>query len=443
MNRGAPGDEAIVTSAGRVWTHAALAEEVGQRAAALSSAGARPGRVVAVALKEPAAMLIASLAVWETGATLAPLDTRASTEKSLARARPAVIVDGESARAAADFRAVPDEAGLLLFTSGSSGEPKGVLLARGGIVANIDAILDYLPVVRFPRTAIVLPLVYSYALVGQAFTTLRAGGTVLLVNDMPYPAKQLELMVRFGASGFSSVATSLRLVSRAAAAGAARPALGYVASAGGPLDGATRDLVREVFPAARLFNQYGLTEASPRVTALSDEEPPFWQGSVGRAIRGVEVEIVGGELVVRGPSTMLGYLDQPEETARVLGPGGLRTGDVGRMDADGYVWVEGRHDGVVKVGGERVGVEEVAAVLRAAPGVVDACVVAVPDELYGMRLVAFVEGDAAAEQAARLAARDGLPPAKRPARVIVLATLPRLPSGKPALAELKRMALEG
>ena len=399
---------ALVDSTGRVVETEELVARVAAQARELEAAGARPGRVVTVALKDPAAMLIAALAVWETGAALSPRP-----------GPPGVAVDRE----------VPVETGLLLFTSGSSGSPKGVLLSRAGVVANVDAILEYLPIAAHPRTAIVLPLHYSYALVGQAFATLRAGGTAILLGDVPYPARQIALMHAYEARGLSSVATSLRLLARAARELGA-PKLGYVASAGGPLDHATRDLLREVWPAAQLWNQYGLTEASPRVTAVSSDEPAFWQGSVGRPIRGVSVESVDGELLVRGPSTMLGYLDGEP----LAGP--LHTGDLGRVDAEGYVWVEGRRDGLVKVAGERVSVDEVAAALRAA--VRDACVVAIPDELTGVRLVAFVEGDAAA---ARRAAQS-LPPAKRPSRIVEVDALPRLPSGKPAVEELRRRALD-
>jgi long-chain acyl-CoA synthetase len=395
---------ALVESTGRVVTHEELVARVAERARELEAAGARPGRVVAVAEPTPAAMLIASLAVWRTGAALAP------------RAPAGVI-----------GREVPVDTGLLLFTSGSSGEPKGVLLSRAGVLANLEAILEYLPVAAHPRTAIVLPLHYSYALVGQAFATLRAGGTVILLNDVPYPARQIELMHALDARGLSSVATSLRLLARAARELGA-PRLGYVASAGGPLDAATRELLREVWPAAQLWNQYGLTEASPRVTAASSDEPPFWQGSVGRPIRGVSVEAQDGELLVRGPSTMIGYLDD----LPLRGP--LHTGDLGRVDAGGYVWVDGRRDGLVKVAGERVSVDQVAAALRAA--VRDACVVAIPDELTGVRLVAFVEGDPAA--ARRVA--HALPPAQRPARIIPVDEIPRLANGKPATDELRRRA---
>src|SRR5207248_5983158 len=119
--------------------------------------------------------------------------------------------------------------------------------------------------------------------------------------------------------------------------------------------------VGSAFGAVRFFNQYGLTEASPRVTAVSDDEPAFALGSVGRALPGISVFAVGesgarlptdasGELAVRGPSVMLGYLGDAAATARVLSTDGtLRTGDWGRVDRNGYVYVEGRKDGVVKV----------------------------------------------------------------------------------------------
>jgi acyl-CoA synthetase (AMP-forming)/AMP-acid ligase II len=123
---------------------------------------------------------------------------------------------------------------------------------------------------------------------------------------------------------------------------------------------------------------------------------------------------------------------------------GLRTGDTGRVDAEGYVYVAGRHDGVVKCGGERVSVEEVAAVVRRAEGVDDAAVVAVPDELLGSRLVAYVEASGP-DVVARVseAARRHLPAAKRPHRIVEIQALPRGPHGKVDLAALRRLAGAG
>ncbi len=341
--------------------------------------------------------------------------------------------------------------GLLLFTSGSSGPPKGVLLGRDGLAANVDAILRYLPLRPAHRTAIILPLSYSYALVGQALAGLRAGATLLLLGDQRYPTLQLDTMAWLEAQGLSAVPTSLKLLARARLESPQAPAprLDYLASAGARLDEQTVALARQAFPGARLFNQYGLTEASPRVAALGDDHPAFARGAAGFPLEGIEVWIAdeagarlpagqSGAVYVRGPSVMLGYLDDPDATARVLSAdGALRTGDVGFLDQEGALHVEGRDDGVVKVAGERVGLESIAEALPGVPGVRDAALVALPDEALGSRLVAFLEGDASRETV-RAAVR-GLRPAQRPGLVFV-AALPRTARGKIDLVELKQMA---
>jgi len=442
---GAAGATALIRSSGESLTYGELRASVARAAGQLRGAGA-----VGIAVADPCGFVVAALAAWEAQAAVVPLDVRAGAkwiDSAALRAGVSAIVraaspDGTLTVEARAGRPLDPRVGLVLFTSGSSGPPKGVLLSLKGILANVQAILSYLPVRDHPRSAVVLPLSYSYALVGQAVTTLRAGGTLLLLGDLAYPPLQLEAMARHEASGLSSVPTSLRLLASAAAESEKRPALGYVASAGAPLGAATVAAVRAAFPKARLFNQYGLTEASPRVTALEDAEEEFAGGSVGRALPGIEVRAAGdGEILVRGPSVMLGYLDDPEATARVLSADGeLRTGDVGRVDARGYLYVEGRADGVVKSGGERVSVEEVASAVRACSGVADASVVAVADELLGARLVAFVEAAEAALPELRRALRESLPPAKRPQRIVALEHLPRLPSGKVDLMALKAMA---
>lgn len=466
LARGAADATAIETSRGERLTYAELAAACEGAAAALRLAGAGPGRVVAVRVREPGPALVAMLAAMETGACVLPVDARAGDAglaATLERARPTALVreatlDGHlSFDGLGGARTLDEDAGLLLFTSGSSGRPKGVVLGRDAVAANVEAILGYLPVARHPRTAIVLPIGYAYALVGQALASLRAGGTAIMLADLGFPALQAEAMAKAGASGLSSVPTSLRWLAQGVLEldPADRPRLGYVASAGAALDAGTAALLAEAFPGATRFNQYGLTEACPRVTAIADAEPPFAEGSVGRPLPGLAVVAVDadgralppgavGELAVAGPSVMRGYLDDPEGTAGAFCAHGLRTGDSGRVDAAGYVWVLGRRDGVVKCGGERVSVEEVAAVVRRAPGVADAAVVAVPDEVLGARLVAYVETDVA-DVVARVseAARRHLPAAKRPHRIVALDALPRGPHGKVDLAALRRHAGPG
>lgn len=439
-----PSAPALITSRGQVLTYRELRQSAHRATCALREHGLAEGRIVAITVSDPAAAMIAVLGALETGATTLVMDPRAgeaTRAELLERAKPAAILseaglDGEiQLDLTEDGRFLPLEAALLIYTSGSCGEPKGVLLTAEAVLANLEAILGYLPVVEHPRTAIVLPLAYSYALIGQALVTLRAGGTLLMLQDLGYTAMQLEAMARHGAQGLSAVPTSLRLLAEAASQRGEHPPFGYLASAGSALDASTLAAVQAAFPGVPVFNQYGLTEACPRVTAIASTDPAFARGTVGRALPGMHVVAVDeagtvlppgetGELRISSPSLMEGYLDDPEGTERVMGPEGLLSGDLGHVDAEGYVFVTGRRDGLVKIGGERVSTDEVASYLNRQEGVREACVLALPDPRLGARLVAFVAGEGDVETIAREAAR-ALPPAKRPARVIVVETLPR------------------
>ncbi len=426
-----PGAPALVARRGAAPTPPAPPAVGAARAAGLPA-----GRAVGVCGATPTETLLDALAVLAAGAVLLPLDTRATPEdhRAIVERVHATGILGAPLR---DAPPLDPRAALVLSTSGSSGRPKDVLLAHEGLRANIAAILDYLPVADHPRTAIVLPLNYSYALVGQALTTLAAGGTVVLLGDLPYPAQQAERMAALGVDGLSSVPASLRLLAAANA-----PPLAYVASAGGPLSDATRDAMAAAWPDARRFNQYGLTEASPRVTACSDSEAAFHRGSVGRPLRGVEVEAVDGELVVRSPAVMLGYLNDPEATAAALTPRGLRTGDRGHVDADGYVFVDGRVDDLVKIAGERVSLDAVAASVRTLPGVRDAAAVTLPDARTDLRLGALVVLDAGADLRALRRAARALHPARRPTLWAAAETLPTNARAKLDRAAVRRL-LEG
>ncbi len=455
---------AIVRSNGVRISYADLFARTSRLAEAFTAAGAGAGKVVAVAAKDPSDYLSLALAAWQAGAIVLLLDARAGESLPLAGARrvgvtvlaTGVTEDGlpKTLETGVPARTFDTSLGLILFTSGSSALPKGVLLPSSAIAHNVRAINAYLPIAQHSITGVVLPLSYSYGLVGQALTTLAVGGTVVLLSDVMYPAKLVEGMVAHGVNGLSSVPPSLRLIARSCiAAGPEKsPQLGYVASAGGFQDELTRQLCAQAFPAAVRFNQYGLTEASPRVTALSHHEPAYARGSVGRAIEGVSVFAVDpegkrlgpgehGEIALRGPSIMAGYMDDPEATAKALADGTLRSGDAGYVDAEGFVFVEGRLDGVVKCGGERVSVEEVAGYLRTGEGVRDAAVIAVPHDDLGNALWAFVEADESVIPALRALTREKLPPAKRPQKFVALAELPRTANGKVALAELKKLAV--
>lgn len=449
--------EALVRPGGEAMTYGGLAIAVRAVGDALAqTVGDVAHLAVGVDVEDQAGFLVSALAVLTAGGVVVALDARAGDVEALARRARVVavlrgrreedrveIVPGDAARVAYDARA-----GLILFTASPSGEPRGVVLSREGLEASVAAMLGARPVQAGARVALLSPLVRGDVLVGQALTTLRAGGTLLGLGELADPAAQLDALARLGATGLSSEPAVLRRLARRAveAPEAPRPRLAFVASSG-RLDPKAVALLREAFPGARLDHHYGLPEASPRVTTCSDAEPPFSAGSVGRALPGFTVRIVDdagapvppgveGEVTVEGPSVMLGYLNDPEGTRRARTPAGLRTGDLGRLDEAGYLYLGGRRDGLVEIGGERISPEEVTAVLRGAPGVADVCVLAVADPQDGARLVAFVQG---AADAARAHARAHLPPAKQPAKVIPLESLPHDPNGRVDTQRLRRM----
>jgi len=429
---------AIVDARGETRSYAELRDAV-----ARATIAGVAGHAVAVRVSDPAGYLVASLAALRSGAALVPLDARRAAHDATLRAvRPAALVtaaslDGDlELQTHASPRTFSSAVALVLPTSGSSGVPKRVLLGRDGILHNVDAILDYLPVRQSPRTAVVLPLSYSYGLVGQCFTTLRAGGTLLLLGDLDF-ASQHEAMRRLGARGLSSVPASLRQLAELSED--APLALDYVASAGAPLDARTREAVLAGFPGARFFNQYGLTEASPRVMASERAvDPEAFDAGALRPIRGAECRLHDvsegvGELVVRSPGVMLGYLDDDEGTAAVLRDGALHTGDLMQARGDAFVPV-GRRDDLVKIAGERVSTLAVTAALQALPSVRDAAVVARQSPRTGTKLVALVVGEPQARAEART-----LPAAWRPILRFVDA-LPRRDNGKLDRAALDELA---
>jgi acyl-CoA synthetase (AMP-forming)/AMP-acid ligase II len=213
------------------------------------------------------------------------------------------------------------------------------------------------------------------------------------------------------------------------------------------------DKFRRVLPGVGLFNMYGLTEVSGRLCILPPAELDAREGSVGRPIGGMRVTVrrgdgaeaaagETGELFVTGSLLMLEYLDEPEISARTLTAHGLRTGDFGHVDADGFVWIEGRSDDIIKRGGEKVSIVHVQQALQGLARFTDVAVLAAPDEILGHVPVAFVvPQDREGFKASRLLRelRGVLPSASMPSRVIAVTEIPRTGSGKAIRAELQAL----
>lgn len=433
-------------------TRADLRERVRAESAALVDCP--PRSFVVIVRSDTAGFLATFLAAWCLDLIPVPLDPAMPAPlraRLVERVGAAALVDEHTVSPRDDAVETHPDASLLLFTSGTSGAPKGVLLGAEGLRYQLEAIAGYLPMVDAGRVGLCSPLFYSYGLVGQALASLRVEATLVDLLAARDPLEQLEWIRRYQVRGLSSVPTHLRRLARLLAEREEILPLDYCALAGASLDAPTQQLLDERFAPRALFRQYGLTEAAPRVAAISSHEARFFTGSVGKPLPGILVQIRDeeghplpspheGEVHVKSPSVMLGYLHDAEATRATLGTDGfLRTGDRGSLDEEGHLTVVGRADGVIKCGGERVSLENVQSALRALPGVHDAVALAIPHAELGHAIVAFVEPEMPVGPL-RAALRERLVPAARPSRVVAMASLPRTATGKIALAQLQQLA---
>ncbi|MFP2905135.1 class I adenylate-forming enzyme family protein [Pyxidicoccus sp. 3LFB2] len=333
----------------------------------------------------------------------------------------------------------PDTA-LVLFTSGSTGAPRAVQLSRRNIEANVAAVRTSLDFDAAPGQTLVLPLSYSFGLLGQLLPALAAGlPTTLLGNLVELKALLDEGRLVGMLSGVPSHhETLLRLLGD----GPLRTeGVTHVVSAGAALSLPLRQRLLRAFPASRVYTNYGQTELSPRVLCLRSDHPAFLSNATGYPVGNLTVKLTaGGELCVRGDQLMLGYLGAPEATREKVEEGWLRTGDLAELGPDGLVTLLGRNDDQLKVGGERLSPFEIEAALRELPGVEDAAVWGREDPLYGTTLTAFLqlrpEAPCPPRNELRRALRDRLSTHKVPTDFYRVEQLPRTANGKLQRARL-------
>jgi amino acid adenylation domain-containing protein len=306
----------------------------------------------------------------------------------------------------------PVEAGIdidlamVIYTSGSTGSPKGVMMTHRNVVAAATSITTYLENTCDDVILSVLPLSFDYGLY-QALMAAKIGATLVLEKSFAFPTAVVQQLRQERVTGLPLVPTiAAVLLQMKDLRPGAFPHLRYITNTAAALPPAHIERLRELFPTTRVYSMYGLTECK-RCTYLPPEELDRRPGSVGKAIPNTEVypvnaagERIGpgevGELVVRGGHVMQGYWGDPEATARVLRPGPypwekvLFTGDLFRMDEEGFLYFVGRKDDLIKSRGEKVSPKEVENVLHALPGVREAAVIGVPDALLGQAVKAVI-----------------------------------------------------
>jgi len=298
---------------------------------------------------------------------------------------------------------------MLIYTSGSTGFPKGVMMTHQNVVAAATSITTYLENTADDVILNVLPISFDYGLY-QVLMAVKAGASLVLEQSFAFPQKIFAKMTAERVTGLPLVPTMAAIVLQMRDLQPnAFPHLRYVTNTAAALPPAHIARLQALFPSARLYSMYGVTECK-RCTYLPPQELARRPGSVGIAIPGTEAYVVDehgarvapgvvGELVIRGAHVMKGYWNDPEATARALRPGPfawekvLHTGDLFRADADGFLYFVARKDDIIKTRGEKVSPKEVENALYALPGIREAAVVGVPDPVLGLALKAVVATD--------------------------------------------------
>jgi long-chain acyl-CoA synthetase len=355
-------------------------------------------------------------------------------------------------------RAIPTDLAALVYTSGSTGRPKGVALTHGSMVFTAQSVSAYLGLRADDRIMNVLPLSFDYGLY-QLLMSAHVGAALVLERGFSFPPRIVERARSEQVTVFPGVPTVYAsLLQLNLTQPVTIPSVRTVTNTAAALPATFLAGLRRLFPSARIFAMYGLTECK-RVAYL---EPEFLDGrptSVGKAIPGTEALVLRadgsetdadeiGVLHVRGPHVMSGYWRRPDLTDEMLRAGPvpgermLCTHDLFRRDADGFLYFVGRTDDIIKSGGEKVSPLEIEQVVHAIPGVREAAVVGLPDPLLGEAVHAVVSLDAGVEigeEEIRRVCRQQLEGFLVPARVHIVSQLPRSSNGKVSRPDLREL----
>jgi acyl-CoA synthetase (AMP-forming)/AMP-acid ligase II len=334
----------------------------------------------------------------------------------------------------------------IIYTSGSTGRSKGVMLTHRNIVSNTMSNCQYLCLTQDDIQMVVIPFYY---VMGKSLlnTHFAVGGTLVINNKFAFPAAVLNEMISEKVTGFSGVPSTYAFLLHRSPLAAYREKLSslrYCSQAGGHMSRVIKEGLRKSLPEhTRIYIMCGATEAAARLSYL---DPPRFEAkmdSIGKAIPGVILKVLNekgeevsighvGELVACGDNIMQGYWKDPEMTAKVLDQNGYHTGDLCYQDGEGFFYLLGRKDSLLKVGGRRVNPLEVEDVPLGTGLLIEANVFGLPDELLGHRLVALAtpkNEDCKPGEILNLCASK-LPRYEVPSEIKFVRSLPKSASGK-------------
>jgi long-chain acyl-CoA synthetase len=446
-------------------TNAEFLDAVVRAAAVLQAHGVSTGDVVAMMLPNTASFVVSLFAAWRLGAAATPINpslamaeiayqvTDAAAKVLIAEEPLAVEVPGTAVVLTSELAsgpsqpeetvAVPEDAlALLIYTSGTTGRPKGVMLDHANLNAMCAMAIDAFELGDADHSLLILPLFHVNGIVAGTLSPLLAGGRVTVAGR--FSLKEFWSRIEQSrATYFSAVPTIYTMLANLppeVAPDTSSVRFAVCGAAPASVELLNKFESRYGIP---IIEGYGLSEGSCAST-LNPLNGPRKPGTVGLPFPGQTIRIIdangnpvadgeAGEVLIQGPNVMRGYLNRPDETARTLVDGWLHTGDIGRLDEDGYLVLVDRAKDMIIRGGENIYPKEIEAVVYQLPDVAEAAVVGRPHTLYGEEPVLFVSltsGSALDQDQIRAHLTDALAKYKLPVEITVLDELPKNPVGK-------------
>ena len=457
------------------WDRTTLLNEVARRAAVLAARSVGPGSIVAITHGGTARFFADLFAVWSIGATAACLDNTLTANEvknvvdfagaSLVLADGPTQIEGLTAPVlllsgmqpsgsdvpASEFK--PDDPALLLFTSGTTGIPKGVVLTYGAVSARINANIAAIGKDKLARALVTLPSFFGHGLIGNSLTPLLSGGTIVLhPRGMPLIDNLGKIIDEHEISFMSSVPSLWRL-----ALTCSPPPVGktlrrvHVGSA--PLSASLWSEI-EAWAGAEVVNCYGITETANWIAGASSRDDGIADGLVGKMWGGNagvmdDAGIIqsrgSGEVVINSSCLMSGYYKRPDLTQAAFSNGWFRTGDTGTIDDNGRIWVTGRIKDEINRGGFKVQPAEIDSLLESHPAIAEACAFGIPDPMGGEAVAAAIrlnEGEKITSVSLQTWCNERLRRAAVPEHWFFVSEIPRTGRGKVSRDNVRKLLVK-